>query len=53
MDGYPFDKRHKFAVNRFTDVEKLADLDEQYKAPEEEEYQDRVRAAVAVRASFD
>jgi hypothetical protein len=43
MDGFPFDKRHKFAVNRFTDVEKLANLDEQYQEPEEEEYKDRVR----------
>jgi translation initiation factor 3 subunit B len=42
MDGYPFDKRHKFAVNRFTDIEKLANLDEEYKEPEEEEYHDRV-----------
>lgn len=42
MDGYPFDKRHKFAVNRFTDVEKLANLDEQYTEPPEEEYTDRV-----------
>jgi hypothetical protein len=42
MDGYPFDKRHKFSVNRFTDVEKLANLDEEYKEPAEEEYKDRV-----------
>ena len=42
MDGYPFDKRHKFAVNRFTDVEKLANLDEKYQEPEEKEYEDRV-----------
>lgn len=41
MDGYPFDKRHKFSVNRFTDVEKLANLSEEYQEPEEEEYKDR------------
>ena len=42
MDGYPFDKRHKFAVNKFTDIEKLANLDEKYEEPAEEEYKDRV-----------
>lgn len=41
MDGYHFDKRHQFAVNRFTDVEKLANLDEEYHEPEEEPYKDR------------
>lgn len=41
MDEYPFDKRHRFAVNRFTDIEKLADLDEEYQEPPAEEYQDR------------
>lgn len=42
MDGYPFDKRHKFSVNKFTDIEKLANLDEKYEEPVEEEYKDRV-----------
>lgn len=41
MDGYPFDKRHRFAVNRFTDVEKLANMSEDYQEPAEEEYKDR------------
>ncbi|PWN45731.1 translation initiation factor eIF-3b [Ceraceosorus guamensis] len=41
MDDYPFDKRHRFAVNRFTDIEKLANLDEEYQEPPAEEYQDR------------
>lgn len=42
MDGYAFDKKHRFAVNRFTDVEKLANLSEEYQEPAEEEYKARV-----------
>ncbi|KAK0554742.1 Translation initiation factor 3 subunit b [Tilletia horrida] len=34
MNGFAFDKRHTFAVNRFTDVERLAVLDEQWSEPE-------------------
>ncbi|PWN87706.1 translation initiation factor eIF-3b [Acaromyces ingoldii] len=41
MDGYPFDKRHRFQVNRFTDVEKLANLNDEYVEPEEEPYADK------------
>lgn len=39
MDGYPFDKRHRFTVNRFADVEALANLSEEYKEPEEEVFE--------------
>ncbi|PKI82384.1 Translation initiation factor 3 subunit b [Malassezia vespertilionis] len=41
MDGYAFDKKHRFAVNRFTDIERLAELDETFVEPEQEEYQQR------------
>ncbi|PWN47621.1 translation initiation factor eIF-3b [Violaceomyces palustris] len=41
MDGYAFDKKHRFSVNRFTDVEKLANLSEEYVEPPEEEYKSK------------
>ena len=43
MDGFPFDTRHTFRVNRFTDIERYANLDENYVEPEPEEYKARVR----------
>ena len=43
MDGFPFDARHTFRVNRFTDIERYANLDEKYVEPEPEEYKARVR----------
>lgn len=42
MDGFPFDARHTFKVNRFTDIERFADLDETYVEPKIEEYKPRV-----------
>ncbi len=41
MDQFAFDKRHRFFVNRFTDIEKLAALDEAYTAPAIEGYKDK------------
>ncbi|KAF4623636.1 hypothetical protein D9613_001900 [Agrocybe pediades] len=41
LDNYPFDARHTFRVNRFTDIERYADLDETYVEPELEEYTPR------------
>ncbi|PCH40766.1 translation initiation factor eIF-3b [Wolfiporia cocos MD-104 SS10] len=38
MHGHPFDAKHTFMVNRFTDIERYANLDETYVAPEPEEY---------------
>ncbi|TFK30543.1 translation initiation factor eIF-3b, partial [Coprinopsis marcescibilis] len=38
MDNHPFDSKHTFRVNKFTDVERFANLDEEYVEPEEEEY---------------
>ncbi|KAG8769981.1 Translation initiation factor 3 subunit b, partial [Ceratobasidium sp. 428] len=33
MNGFPFDAKHTFAINRFTDIEKFATLDETYVPP--------------------
>ncbi|KAJ1020578.1 hypothetical protein NDA13_005892 [Ustilago tritici] len=41
MDGYAFDKKHRFSVHRFTDVEKYANLSEEYVEPAEEEFKPR------------
>lgn len=42
MDGYPFDAKHTFRVNRFTDIERYAEMDETYVEPEPEEYKPKV-----------
>lgn len=42
MHGHPFDARHTFLVNRFTDIERYANLDETYAEPEPEEYKPKV-----------
>ncbi|KDN45875.1 eukaryotic translation initiation factor 3 subunit B [Tilletiaria anomala UBC 951] len=41
MDQYPFDKKHRFFVNRFTDIEKLANLDETYSEPAIEAFKEK------------
>ncbi|KII93546.1 hypothetical protein PLICRDRAFT_121832 [Plicaturopsis crispa FD-325 SS-3] len=41
MDGHPFDAKHTFKVNRFTDIERFAELDETYVEPKSEEYKPR------------
>jgi translation initiation factor 3 subunit B len=43
MNGHPFDAKHTFLVNRFTDVEKYANLDETYVEPQREEYHAKAR----------
>lgn len=42
MNGHPFDKTHTFRVNRFSDIEKYANLNETYLEPKREEYQSKV-----------
>lgn len=44
MHGHPFDAKHTFLINRFSDVERLADIEETFVEPEPEPYQPRVRA---------
>ena len=41
MNGYAFDKKHRFVVSRFTDVERLANMDETYQDPKEEPFEQR------------
>ncbi|KAI3623832.1 Translation initiation factor 3 subunit b [Malassezia furfur] len=41
MDNYAFDKKHHFLVNRFSDIERLTNMDETYVEPEEEPYKQR------------
>jgi len=43
MNGHPFDTKHTFLINRFTDIEKFAELDETYVDPQREEYHSKVR----------
>ena len=43
MHGHPFDSKHTFLVNHFTDVEKYMKMEEAYIEPQQEEYQPRVR----------
>lgn len=38
MHGHPFDAKHTFHVNRFTDIERYANLDETWVEPEPEPY---------------
>lgn len=42
MNGHPFDSRHRFFVNRFTDIDRYANLDETYVEPEPEPYVQKV-----------
>ena len=42
MHGHPFDAKHTFLVNRFTDIEKYQDVDEVFVPPEAEVYEPRV-----------
>ncbi|GAA5892012.1 hypothetical protein JCM5296_004661 [Sporobolomyces johnsonii] len=41
LHGHAFDKRHTFSVVPFTEVDSYADLDEEYKEPEKEEWAPR------------
>jgi hypothetical protein len=43
LNGHPFDAKHTFFVNRFTDIEKFANLDGTYVEPQQEEYHPKVR----------
>jgi hypothetical protein len=42
MNGHQFDSKHTFFINRFTDIEKFAELDEAYIEPQREEYHSKV-----------
>ena len=42
MNGHPFDAKHTFIVNLFTEIERFSTLDEGYSEPKAEVYQSRV-----------
>lgn len=42
MHNHPFDAKHQFKVNKFTDIERYEKMDETYVEPEAEEYTPRV-----------
>jgi hypothetical protein len=44
LHNHPFDAKHLFKVNRFTDIERFSGLDETYVEPELEDYTARVRS---------
>ena len=48
MNGHPFDAKHTFFVNRFTDIEKFADMDETYVEPQREEHHVKVRLSFSL-----
>lgn len=52
MNGHPFDAKHTFWVNRFTDVEKFANLDETWVEPEPEPYVPKVHSSHTSRVAF-
>ena len=42
MHGHPFDAKHQFKVNLFTDIERYQNLDETYVEPAQEVYRPKV-----------
>jgi translation initiation factor 3 subunit B len=44
IDGFKMDKSHTLAVNRFTDVEKYSAVEEEFHAPAEEEFIEKVHS---------
>jgi len=44
VHNHPFDAKHTFKLNRFTDVDKFAELDEAYVEPTIEEFVPKVRS---------
>ncbi|KAA1468146.1 translation initiation factor eIF-3b [Dentipellis sp. KUC8613] len=55
VNGLPFGSKHTLWINRFTDIEKYANLDETYVEPQREEYQSKehLRAWLADPAGRD
>ena len=51
-DGYPMDKTHYLALNRFTDIEKYSQIEEEYKEPEEEKFVEKVLIFFLKKKSF-
>ena len=52
MNGHPFDAKHTFFINRFTDFERYLSMDETYEEPEPEEYKAKVRRGLTARCAL-
>jgi hypothetical protein len=48
MQNYPFDAKYTFVLNLFSDIERLASLNESYLEPQVEEYMPRVRTNMSI-----
>ncbi len=53
IHNHPFDARHTFKVNQFTDIDRYASVDETYNDPEVEEYIPRVSLFILSRTTLD
>jgi hypothetical protein len=49
MNGHPFDTKHTFRINRFTDIERYASIDETYVEPTVEEYRPKVWLPTSIK----
>jgi translation initiation factor 3 subunit B len=45
MNGHPFDAKHTFSVNMFTDIDKYTELDETFVEPKLQEYKSKASTA--------
>jgi hypothetical protein len=52
MHGHPFDSKHTFLLNRFTDIEQYANMDETYVEPKTEDYHPKVCGNEAPPSSY-
>jgi len=43
IHNHPFDAKHTFKANRFTDIERYTEMDETYVEPKHEIFEARVR----------
>jgi translation initiation factor 3 subunit B len=50
LQGFPFDKKHSLLINKFTDIERYANLQDTYVEPEIEPF--AVQVCGALRRSF-
>jgi translation initiation factor 3 subunit B len=46
MDGFQFDAKHRFALDRFSEVESFTRLDESFTAPTTEPYKQKVSSYI-------
>jgi len=53
MQGFQFDAKHTFVINRFSDIEQYANMDPVYVEPQPEEYKPKVRISILLFPSID